>query len=162
MQAYRLPSAALRRSGLTFSVTMASRLGRAPPRPRPVAKRAHSSRSALGAWAVAAEKAANRATETTVTHLRPARSEALPPITAPTIRPKVLIEANRALELTKPPTKPWPVVRWNSGARTGMVTPGVCRSKPSPNAAMQQKATIRIARLGFGAWAADAIVPPGM
>src|SRR6201996_4948670 len=107
---------------------------------------------------VRAENIPNRATDQVSTHLRPTKSDSRPPIMAPKNRPKVLIEANRPLVPMKPPQKPAPVVRWNRGASTGMVTPGACRSIPSPSEARQQAATTQAPRL---APALDAIwFPP--
>ncbi len=103
-----------RRPGGLTSPAMAIMLGMAPPNPRPVSSRSTRSRSGLATMAVSREKTPNQATAATSTGLRPTRSAAQPPSTAPNTRPTMAMLPAR-------PTWPW--LRCSAGARVGAATP---------------------------------------
>ena len=110
---------AARRSGLAISTATAIRFGMAPPKPRPVAKRARSRASWDWAAAVTSEKRPNMATEPISTGLRPVLSASHPPAKAPITRPIIAaLPAQPSCEGLRP----------SSGAICGAATPNAWMS----------------------------------
>ena len=110
---------AARRPGGATSAAMAIRLGITPPKPTPAASRKAVNASKVWETAVATEKAPKIRTEASSTGLRPQRSAAQPPATAPITRPS-------AEALPAQPTAAGP--RRNALARCGAATPNAWMS----------------------------------
>jgi hypothetical protein len=133
---------ALRRFSGLLSAVSAIRMGSAPPRPKPVSRRAALSEAISNASGVNRENRPNKAIDATRTLLRPMRSARRPPMRAPKNRPKVLA-------LKKFPSCAG--LALNFAAIPEAATPAACRSMPSHSAASTQKMTVVRATALFSA-----------
>src|ERR1700731_237498 len=120
--------------GATASAARDSRFGRAPPSPRPAARRTASRASKGLTAAVAREKNPKITRQVTRVHFRPNRSAKRPKITAPTSSPTMLA-------LNSGPS--WSRVSPSAGAILGAARPIDTMSIPSQRMARKQSARVK-------------------
>ena len=140
-QNIRVTSAPRRRAG-KYSEVMVMVLGIAPPRPRPVRKRRNTSICRSGANAESRLNRPNRATQNSITRLRPKRSESGPQSSAPAVRPSNPAPNNGARS---------PAVSCQWLRISGAIKPIAAVSKPSSITTRKQQIITRHCRAPTGA-----------